>query len=148
VSTDQEVFVLATVLRAPVLALLMVSVAPVQATLTDLTIIDSKATNVAVHGAAIDYGGLLSLDRETQGIRVMQGDGLVLLKWSDVDTLKVTKIDDSSKPPRIELEVVLRNRKKVPATMLRAGRMQLVGKTDLGDYKIDLDKIRAIVPIR
>jgi hypothetical protein len=26
--------------------------------------------------------------------------------------------------------------------------MKLSGKTDLGDYSIDLDKVRAIVPVR
>jgi hypothetical protein len=140
--------VLATVVRAPAVALLLLSMEGVQAVPTDLTIVDSKGTTVNVVDAAIDYSGFLSLDRETQGIRVAQGDGLVLLKWSDVDTLRVMKIDDTAKPPRVELEVVLRNRKRVPATMFRAGRMQLVGKTDLGEYKIDLDKIRAIIPIR
>ena len=114
----------------------------------DLRITDSRGTSVVVTGATIDYGGTLATDKESDGIRVLQGDGAVLLKWSNVDTIRVTKVDESERPPRIDLEVVLRNRKRVPATLLRKGRMQLLGKTELGDYSIGLDKIRMIVPVR
>jgi hypothetical protein len=109
---------------------------------------DSRGTEVVVTGASIDYGSLLSVDRETRGVRVLQGDGLVLLKWDDLDTLRVTRLDSTAKPPRVELDVVLRTHKHVPATLLRAGKMQLVGRTDLGEYAISLDKIRRIVPVR
>jgi hypothetical protein len=115
---------------------------------SDLRITDSRGTSVVVTGATIDYGGTLATDKESDGIRVLQGDGAVLLKWSNVDTIRVTKVDESERPPRIDLEVVLRNRKRVPATLLRKGRMQLLGKTELGDYSIGLDKIRTIVPVR
>ena len=71
-----------------------------------------------------------------------------MLKWSNVDTIRVTRVDESETPPRIDLEVVLRDGKRVPATLLRKGRMQLLGKTQLGDYSIGLDKIRMIVPVR
>jgi len=128
-------------------ALMSTAVAFAAAT-TDLTITDARGAQVVVTGATIDYGGLLATDKATDGIRVLQGEGLVLLKWSTVDTLRVTKVDESVRPPRIDLEVVLRNRKRVPATLLRKGRMQLLGKTDLGDYAIGLDKIRVIVPVR
>jgi hypothetical protein len=115
---------------------------------SDLRITDSRGTSVVVTGATIDYGGTLATDKESDGIRVLQGDGAVLLKWTNVDTIRVTKVDESERPPRIDLEVVLRNRKRVPATLLRKGRMQLLGKTELGDYSIGLDKIRMIVPVR
>jgi hypothetical protein len=113
-----------------------------------LRITDSSGTQVLVTGATIEYGSLLSTDKETDGIRVLQGEGSVLLKWSTVDTIRVTKVDESAKPLRIDLEVVLRTRKRVPATLLRKGRMQLLGKTELGDYSIDLAKVRVIVPVR
>jgi hypothetical protein len=114
----------------------------------DLRITDSSGTQVLVTGATIDYGSVLSTDKETNGIRVLQGEGSVLLKWSTVDTIRVTKVDESAKPPRIDLEVVLRNRQRVPASLLRKGRMQLLGKTELGDYSIDLARVRVIVPVR
>jgi hypothetical protein len=117
-----------------------------QQTRTNIVLTDSQGTDVVVTGVAIDYGGLLSVGRETQGIRVRQGDGSVLLKWSDLDTLRVTKRDDTVKPPRVELEIVLRSHKRVLATLLRAGKMQMVGRTDLGEYRIDLDKVMRLVP--
>jgi sporulation protein YlmC with PRC-barrel domain len=114
----------------------------------DLRITDSRGTEVVVRDAAIDYSGMLSSDKETQGIRVLQGDGLVMLKWADVDTVRVTKKDESVKPARVELEVTLRSSKKVAAALSRQGKMKLVGKSDLGEYSIDLDRIRAIAPVR
>ena len=129
---------------AAVLSVLVTVAAPP----TDLRITDSRGTSVVVTGATIDYGGMLATDQQSDGIRLLQGDGAVLLKWSNVDTIRVTKVDESETPPRIDLEVVLRDGKRVPATLLRKGRMQLLGKTQLGDYSIGLDKIRMIVPVR
>ena len=97
--------------------------------------------------AAVDYGGFLASDMVTDGIRVLQGDGTVTVKWMDVDSVKVVRQDDSVKPPRIELDIALRSGRKVPAALMRQGRMKLLGKTDLGDYSIDLDKVRSIVPV-
>jgi len=114
----------------------------------DLRITDSRGTEVVVQSAAIDYGGFVSSEMETQGIRLMQGDGSVMVKWTDIETLKVTRRDESVKPPRIELEVVLKSQKKVPAALFRQGRMKLTGKTELGEYSIDLDKVRAITPVK
>ena len=134
--------------RPLAVAALVFNTQQTRATPTNLLITDSQGTDVVVIGVSIDYGGMLSVDKETRGIRVLQGDGAVLVKWTDVDTLRVTKRNDAVKPPRVELEIVLRNHKRVPAALLRAGKMQLVGRTDLGDYTIDLDKIRRIVPVR
>ena len=43
---------------------------------------------------------------------------------------------------------MLRNQKKVPAALLRQGRMKLTGKSELGDYSIDLDRVRTITPLK
>ena len=114
----------------------------------DLRITDSRGTEVVVKNAAIDYSGFMASDKDSEGIRVLQGDGVVHVKWTDVDTLKVTRRDDSARPPRLEIEVVLRNGRKVPAALLRQGQMRLLGVTELGDYSIELDKVRAITPVR
>jgi hypothetical protein len=126
-------------------ALLLVAAS---ASAADLRITDSRGTEVVVQAAAIDYGGFVASEIETQGIRLMQGDGSVMVKWADIETLKVLRRDESVKPPRVELEVVLKNQKKVPAALFRQGRMKLTGKTELGDYSIDLDKVRTITPLR
>jgi hypothetical protein len=122
--------------------------AATMASAADLRITDGRGTEVVVQSAAIDYGGFVTSDMETQGIRLLQGDGTVLVKWIDLESLKVTRRDDSGRPPRIELEVALRSQKKVPAALFRQGRMKLTGKTELGDYSIDLDKVRTITPLK
>ena len=114
----------------------------------DLKVTDSRGTDVVVTGASVDYSGFMAADKETDGIRVLQGDGQVTVKWADVDSIRVIKKDDSVKPPRIELEIALRGGKKVPAALFRQGQMKLVGKTELGNYSIELDKVRAIAPVR
>lgn len=136
------------IVRPLALAVVVLFAQPARATPATLRITDTQGADVVVEGVGIDYGGLLTVAKETQGIRVQQGDGAVLLKWADLDTLRVTKRDEAVKPPRVDLEIVLRNHKRVPATLLRAGNMQLVGRTELGEYTIDLDKIRRIVPVR
>jgi len=118
------------------------------ASAADLRITDSRGTEVVVQSAVIDYGGFMASELETQGIRLMQGDGSVMVKWADLESLKVTRRDESIKPPRIELEVVLKSQKKLPAALLRQGRMKLTGKTELGEYSIDLDKVKTITPVK
>jgi hypothetical protein len=114
----------------------------------DLKIKDSRGTEVLLRNASIDYSSFMSSDKENEGIRLLQGDGTVTVKWADIDSLTVVRTDDSVRPARIELEIVLRNGKKVPAALLRQGQMKLLGKTDLGDYSIDLNKVRTITPVR
>ncbi len=98
--------------------------------------------------ASIDYSSFTASDRETQGIRLLQGDGMVKVKWADIASLTVVRTDDSVRPARIELEVVLRNGKKVLAALLRQGHMKLLGRTELGDYSINLVKVRTITPVQ
>jgi hypothetical protein len=114
----------------------------------DLKVTDSRGTDVVVTGASVDYSGFMAADKETDGIRVLQGDGQVTVKWADVESIRVVKKDDSVKPPRIELEIALRSGKKVSAALFRQGQMKLAGKTELGNYSIELDKVRAIAPVR
>ena len=133
--------------RIPCVAFLLLF-SSVTALAADLKIKDSRGTEVLLTNASIDYSSLLTSDKEREGIRLLQGDGLVTVKWTDIDTLTVLRTDDSVRPARTELEIVLRSGKKVPAALLRKGQMKLLGKTDLGDYAIDLDKVRTITPVR
>lgn len=139
---------ISVLLRRALLVVVATAATAATASAADLRITDSRGTEVVVQSAVIDYGGFMASETETEGIRLLQGDGSVTVKWSDIESLKVTKRDESVKPPRVEMEVVLRNQKKVPVALLRQGRMKLTGKTELGAYSIDLDKIRAITPVR
>jgi hypothetical protein len=134
--------------RTQVLAFLILLLPTGRAVAANLKIADSRGTEVVLTGASVDYSGFLTSEKETDGIRVLQGDGLVVLKWTDVESLRVTRRDDSVRPPRMELEIILRSGKKVPAELFRSGQVRLSGKTDLGDYSIDLEKVRTIMPVR
>ncbi len=115
---------------------------------TNLRVTDSRGTEVVVSGAIVDYGSFFSVDNETDGIRVLQGDGMATVKWSSIDTLVVRSVDTTSDPVRASLEVILRNRRRVQAELFQKGRMKLTGRTELGEYGIDLIKVRRIVPAR
>jgi hypothetical protein len=64
----------------------------------DLRVTDSRGAHVVVMEATISYGGMFSIDKQTDGIRVQQGDGVTLLKWVDVDSLSVRRVDSTTKP--------------------------------------------------
>jgi len=117
--------------------------APVYA--TDVRITDAGGVEVLVKDVNIDYGGLLGGDKETEGIRVTQGEALVTAKWEDIQSIVITGRDPAA--GRMTVEIVLKDGKKVPATLVRKGRMKLTGRSDLGDYAIDLEKIRRIAPV-
>lgn len=119
---------------------LLVAAASVQA--ADLRITDSSGVELFVREAAIDYGGLLGTDKETEGIRVSQGEALVTAKWADIESLTVTGRDEAAR--RMTIEIVLKGGKKVAAMLVRKGRMKVTGLSDLGAYNIDLEKVKKI----
>jgi hypothetical protein len=122
---------------------------PTVALAADLRITDTTGAQVVVRNAAIDYSGALGAAvRETSGIRVQQGDGSVTVKWKDVESLTIVRADDSSKQGRLEADVVLRNGRRVTAVLQRPGDARLRGRTELGDYSLDLEKVRSIEPLR
>jgi hypothetical protein len=121
----------------------LVSVAPVFA--TDLKITDSTNTIVTVREAYVDYGGF-SGDKETEGIRVHQGDAVVTAKWTNIATLTITGRDPSTPQSRLKADLVLKSGAKVSVTLVTKGRMRLAGTTELGEYAIDLAKVQVISP--
>ena len=108
----------------------------------DLRIMDSSGVELLVKEASIDYGGLLGTDKETEGIRVSQGDAAVTAKWVDLESLTIT--GRNAELARMTLEIVLKGGKKVSATLVRKGRMRISGVADLGVYTIDLEKVKKI----
>jgi hypothetical protein len=112
----------------------------------DVRVMDSGGVEVLVKEIMIDYGGLLGSDKESEGIRVLQGEALVTTKWVDIQSITIIGRDAAA--GRMTLEIVLKdNNKKVNATLVRKGRMKLTGKADLGEYSIDLEKIRKITVV-
>jgi len=121
---------------------------PSLALAADLQVTDSRGSTVIVKEAVVDYGGMLASDSDKEGLRIQQGDAIVRLKWSDVQSIAVTNVDASAKPARMDLEVVLVNGTRAAATLLSKGAMTLTGKSLLGDYTIPLEKVRRLVPAR
>ena len=109
---------------------------------TDARVMDSAGIEVVVKDIVIDYSGLLGSDKEDDGVRVSQGEALVTAKWSDMHSLTITGRDAAL--ARMTVEIALKDGKKVAATLIRKGKMKLIGKADLGEYSIDLEKIRKI----
>jgi hypothetical protein len=106
---------------------------------------DSAGVEVLVKEISIDYGGLLGTDKETDGVRVSQGEALVTAKWIDIDSLTITGRDATQKV--MTVEIALKSGKKVNANLVRKGRMKLVGRSDLGDYSIDLEKVKKVTVV-
>ncbi len=115
---------------------------------TDLQVTDTQGSTVVVRDAVVNYGSMLASDPDKEGLRIQQGDAMVRLKWTDVQSVAVTKVDTSAKPARVELEVVLVSGTRAAATLFRKGAMTLSGKAPLGDYTIGLEKVRRVVPVR
>jgi hypothetical protein len=113
----------------------------------DLRITDTRGTEVIVHDVSIDYPAGIAAVRETNGIRVQQGDATVTVKWQDLQSLTVVGQDNLKRPDRLDLDIVLRSGRRLPAAVTRANETKLRGKTDLGEYTIDLDKVRAIATL-
>jgi hypothetical protein len=111
----------------------------------DVRVIDSGGVEVLVREISIDYSGLLGSDKETEGLRVSQGEASVTAKWADIQSITITGRDATA--ARMMLEIVLKDGKKVSASLVRKGRMKLTGKADLGEYSIDLEKVRKITTV-
>lgn len=123
---------------------LLVSVSSVFA--TDLRITDASNTIIVVHDAFIDYGGLMG-DKESEGLRIYQGEAMVTALWANIRSVTITGKTTSAEP-RPTAEIIPRKGSKINTTLVSKGRMRLSGKTDLGDYAIDLEKIRIIEPLQ
>ena len=112
---------------------------------TDLKITDTTNTVLVVHNAFIDYGGLMG-DKEPEGLRIYQGEAIVTARWANIRSLTFTG-KDTSAPPRLKADIIPRKGNKISTTLVSKGRMKLSGRTDLGEYAIDLEKVRSIEPI-
>jgi hypothetical protein len=113
----------------------------------DVKITDVTNTVIVVHEAFIDYGGLMG-DKEPDGIRLYQGEAVVTAKWSNILSVTITGKTTPPAESRLRADIVPKKGAKISTTLLSKGRMKLSGKTDLGDYAIDLEKVRVIEPLQ
>ena len=108
----------------------------------DVRITDSAGVEVLVREISIDYGGLLGSDKDSEGVRVTVGDATVTAKWADIQSMTVTGRDATA--GRMTVEILLKSGKAQAGQLLRKGRMKINGKADLGEYSIDLEKVKKI----
>jgi hypothetical protein len=111
----------------------------------DVRITDSAGVEVLVREINIDYGGLLGSDKDAEGLRVTVGDATVTAKWTDIQSVTVTGRDPTA--GRMTVEILLKNGKTQVGQLLRKGRMKIAGKADLGEYSIDLEKVKKIIVV-
>ena len=113
----------------------------------DLRITDKSGTVTDLKSAAIDYTfratykGLTLLsevDIEGMGIRISQGSGHILLRWSILDKLTINDVGKN-----LKAEALLRNGQKKEIELLEK-RKPLKGMVDLGEFSIALEDIKTI----
>lgn len=112
---------------------------------TDVRITDSSGVEILVKDVSIDYGGLLGSDKDDEGVRITIGDAMVTAKWVDLQSLIVTGRDATA--GRMTVEILLKNGKNQSGQLLRKGRMKLAGRAELGEYSIDLEKVKKITVV-
>jgi hypothetical protein len=134
--------------RIPALVAVLFILTPPLARAADLRVTDTTGTQVVVRDASLDYDAGIAAVRESNGIRVQQGDATVTVKWNDVESVTVLHPGEAGKDDRLEVEVALRSGRRMTAALTRVRDTTLRGRTDLGDYRIDLEKVRAIEPLR
>ena len=111
----------------------------------DVRIMDSAGVVVLVKEISIDYGGLLGSDKDTEGNRVTIGDAMVTARWGDIQSITVTGRDGAA--GRMMIEIVLKSGKAQAGQLTRKGRMKVIGKAELGEYSIDLEKDKKITVV-
>jgi len=130
------------ILRATIFTLLMTG----RILAADLRITDSGNTTVQVRDVIIDYS-TFSNDKEKEGIRIVQGDATILVKWDNIESLTISGRDDSVTPSRLRVDIVTKRGQKQTGILVRKGKMRITGQSELGDYAIDIDKIKVISPV-
>jgi TonB family protein len=130
-----------------------------------LRVTDTKGTVVLVKEATIDYAdaalaaspsaGTAPPPTTSEGIRIYQGEGQTIVKWSSIARMtftpadKTDKADKAGTPSRLKGELVLTNGQRMPAEFVlpkKGGGLK--GTTDLGAYTIAFSDIAqiALVP--
>lgn len=139
-------------------AIIMAALAwPAAAPAGDLQVTDSAGNAVELRKAYVNYGvtryvvGGDRYDNEHDGLRVLQGEATVTVKWSRIKELVIeyvrSRYDEKEKkryPDELKGEITLDSGKTVSAKLVE-GRLK--GQSELGDYEIDLKRVRSIFPL-
>jgi hypothetical protein len=117
--------------------------AMVSASAADLKITQFVGTVVDVRNVSIDYTNyniIYTPDFDTLGIRARVGAGQVTIYWSNISRIEIAGRGSNGLPAAITGN----DGKTTEAQLLPGSEKGLRGETDLGEFSIDLDKIKLI----
>ncbi len=123
------------------------SVEPTHVRVTDTT---GNVTTLALDaggGTMIDYTSysfMYTRDFEYGGLRLKQGEGTVSVRWEKIDRVVVKKLSSSD----AEAEITMHSGGTQTVGLVPWSKEGLAGETELGEFKIDLEKVRTIDVIR
>lgn len=137
--------------------IVMALVWPSVASAVALQVTDSAGTVVELRKAYVNYGttqymvGGARHDNEHDGLRVSRGEATITVKWSRIQGLVIeyapSRFDQEEKkryPAQLRAKITLDDGELLPTELL-AGRLR--GESELGDYEIDLRKVRSILKL-
>jgi len=128
-------------------ASLILLTCPAASRAAELKVTDSSGeTPIIIRNVKVSYAGgpnpysFNSSYSVNNGIRIKKGEGTLLVPWSKVRKLEITNYNDTK---LIMTDGTEENVKLVPAT--KGG---LKGLTDIGEFSINLDKVKVIEVIK
>ena len=113
----------------------------------DVKVTDTKGNIVEVRDVAIDYTRysiIYTPDNDHEGVRAFQGEGVVTINWSQIETIAIKRKKTDVVPNRLEADVTFKDKRVVGVDLQMDARQGLHGKTDLGDFSIQLESVKSI----
>ena len=121
---------------------------PWTALAVDLKVTDEKAETL-VRNVVIDYTprGVfpVRVDKESLGLRVSEGAGRTLVKWTDITEVNLRGLEKVEEGLLLKGDITLKSGKTASPQSIHLG--ELTGRTDLGRFIIQLDQVKSIVPV-
>jgi hypothetical protein len=131
------------------LGVLFIALLPSVAKAADVKVTDHSGHSTVVKDVRIDYTSYslwYTPDFESEGVRVLQGDATVTVRWSKIEklTIKGRDAEGAKGTPGIKAEIAIKNGDKKDVELEMDSKEGLTGETDLGKYSIHLQDINTI----
>ena len=113
---------------------------------TGLKITDTSGTNINIKNAKVDYTSysmIYTTDYEN-GLRVSQGDGVILINWEYIKKLTIDKIKTDTYSNTLKCNLLLNNGQSKTFDVIPNSKNGLFGQTSIGEYRIRVDQIKSI----
>lgn len=114
----------------------------------NLRVTDKSGNVIELNDAEIDYTDysfIYTPDFENSGIRAYQGEGTTTIPWERIKEVTILSKDETTTPYRLKAKISFKkNTNEVDANLVMDSKKGLAGKTALGDFSIDLEKVKTI----